>query len=285
MNFLQTAVLSAIAIGSVSASTDQAGFRAAVDNDNLETAATLWKQNMQLCSREIDYVIEKKPPGFLVDFIKAAGEENKLTLARVYEKTSEATKKALVTFEKASEVIKEVLDGIYFTDNDLAEVAPKHELTCVPNHFLDLVGRIKTPIIQEQAVSNGISKLFPRRTDCVNPLLAALEGSTSLSKGVKDTAIQAVFEWAAFYNIDAWIVRFSDHPAITSKVYGRALSSSWSIHDDESKVFPVLLEQANRDDLKAAMDSVHYIVAHPEARAAIKEALPKAKAGGTRIHK
>ena len=244
MNFLHAAVLSAIVIEYVSASADvKAQFRTAVDGNDVAKAAKVCKENKSLCSEEIDYVIERKPSEFVVGFIKAAGVVNRFTLASIYKKTS-ATK-------RASGFIEKVLDEIEFTDRDLAEVASQYEQVCVPQQFIELVSRIQNGEIQAYAVRVGISDLFPGHIDCIDPLLGALEDSTSLSKGVKDTTIQAIFNRAAYSRNSALVRRFCHHPAVTHEVYAEGIISSWTIYETENTVFPILLEEAERGDLEA----------------------------------
>ena len=354
MNFLHAAVLSAIVIEYVSASADvEAQFRTAVDDNDLATAATVCKENRSLCSKGIDYVIERKPFEFVVGFIKAAGEVNTFTLARVYKKTSEAVKnvldglsfsdydftkaegvnaptptrtkfysrtsgatwEALATIKKASELVKQtseeatkkaseeaikkaseaikkasgliekVLDGINFTDHDLAEVASKREQACVPQHFLGLISRIKSREVQAYAVRGGISNLFPEHMDCLDPLLDALEGSASVSDGLKKIAIQTVFEGATRSRKDDLVKRFYRHPAVTHEVYAEGLISSWNIDERQNMVFQILLEQADVGDLEAAKKSKRYESASALLHEAIKEGLPNAKLKGPRIRK
>ena len=201
MKLLYTVILSAIVMGYASASTDpQSQLRTAVDNDRLEEAVALCKQDRDIYDHEIDYVIAKKQPDFVVKFIKGAGEVNVFTLHMLYKKGS-------------FETIKKVLDESGFTDHDLTYLAEKTVVTCSPEKFLDLLGRIK-PELREHAVRKGFYNIFNSHRSCVDPLLTALESST-FDNRLKDAAIQEVFKEGAYHRQDEWVVPFLDHPAIT----------------------------------------------------------------------
>ena len=67
------------------------------------------------------------------------------------------------------------------------------------------------------AVSEGVINLFnAKKHDSVIPLINALESST-LSRNLKDAAIQEAFYQGARRGIKYIVEEFHEHPAITSE--------------------------------------------------------------------
>ena len=122
-------------------------------------------------------------------------------------------------YKKGSpETIQKVLDEGGFTDDDLADVATSIVVACSPKNFLDLLGRIKKPELQERAIRKGFQEIFNSHKNCVDPLLTALESST-FDKHLKNVAIQEIFRHGAYYRQREWVEPFLDHPAITPEVF------------------------------------------------------------------
>ena len=122
----------------------------------------------------------------------------------------------------------------------------------------------------------GIWDLFDeKRTECIDPLLTALEGKKFLSNRLKEIAIQAAFKAGAKHHNSTWVERFFDHPAVTPDVYANGLI--WSGDDNaQDPIFKWLLAEADRADLQALQSHEYYKYLSPEFRAAIEQALPKA---------
>ena len=145
-------------------------------------------------------------------------------------------------------------------------------MACSPTNFLDLLGRIKNPKTQEDAVGKGIFGTFDSsRYDCIDPLLDALENST-FDNHLKDVAIQKVFEWGAAFRQDNWVGRFLDHPAITPEVYANRLLAT-ARDEKQYTLFPILLKEADLEDLSAVMKNPNYKYVSKDVKTAIKKGL------------
>ena len=57
-----------------------------------------------------------------------------------------------------------------------------------------------------------------KRTECLDPLLNALEGNGSF-KHLKDVAIKEAFKSGSLHGNKSIVERFHDHPAVTPEVY------------------------------------------------------------------
>jgi len=159
----------------------------------------------------------------------------------------------------------------------------KPELLCSPETFLDRLVEVETPEGQESAVKMGIFKLFDsKRTDCIRPLLAALESRKLLSKRLKDIAIQEAFDWGARKHSEYWVKALYDNPAITSEVYASGLAGSGRLYAQDP-VFKWLLATASRKDLQAVRDSGEHLCGFEDFRVAFNEALSVAKSDKARV--
>ena len=63
----------------------------------------------------------------------------------------------------------------------------------------------------------GICFIY-KRTECLDPLLNALEGNESF-KHLKDVAIKKAFKSGSYHGNKSIVERFHDHPAVTSEDY------------------------------------------------------------------
>ena len=100
----------------------------------------------------------------------------------------------------------------------------------MPQRFTYLLNKIDDKKDQEWAVRNGVSALFDaNRTECLDPLLIALNEGTFLSKDLENVAIRGAFETASNYQDDRALFakRFFDHPAISAEDYSDALYRSY----------------------------------------------------------
>ena len=157
------------------------------------------------------------------------------------------------------------------------------ELLCAPKMFLDRLDEVRTPKGQESAVRIGIDRLFDsKRTDCIRPLLAALEGRELLSKRLKDIAIQEAFKNGAKKRSEYWVKDLYDDPAITPEVYASGLAfSGW--FEAQDPVFKWLLATASRKDLQAVRDNDDHLDGFEDFRVAFSEALSVAKPDKARV--
>ena len=142
-----------------------------------------------------------------------------------------------------------MLKKIKYDDDDLKDLTDyRPELAESHENFFKVIDKIKNPKNQELAVRDGVINLFnAKKHDSVIPLINALESST-LSRNVKDVAIQEAFYEGAGRGIKDIVEEFHEHPAITSREYANGLIDSWN--NDKLTVFPFLLAQADQGDLE-----------------------------------
>ena len=88
-----------------------------------------------------------------------------------------------------------------------------------------------------------------KRTECLDPLLDALEGNESF-KHLKDVAIKRAFKSGSYHGNKSIVERFHDHPAVTSEDYAHGLINS-GIESTQNPIFIFLLGEADQDDLNA----------------------------------
>ena len=94
---------------------------------------------------------------------------------------------------------------------------------CSPNDLFNLLGKIEKQEDQEEAIQDGVWNLFHhKRTECLDPLLDALEGNESF-KHLKDVAIKGAFKGGSYHGNKSIVERFYDHPAVTSEDYAEGL--------------------------------------------------------------
>jgi len=156
-------------------------------------------------------------------------------------------------------------------------------LICSPDDLVKLLGKIEKQEDQEGAIENGVRNLFHQDcTECLDPLLAALEGNGSL-KHLKDVATKTAFERGSSLDNQPIVERFYDHPAVTSEVFAKGLISS-GFQSIQEPIFAFLLAEADQDDLIAVKKDAHYKYSTSEGfKKVIDKALLIAKPGGTRF--
>ena len=88
-----------------------------------------------------------------------------------------------------------------------------------------------------------------KRTECLDPLLNALEGNESF-KHLKDVAIKRAFKSGSYHGNKPIVERFHDHPAVTSEDYAEGLINSGD-RSTQDPIFIFLLGEADQDDLNA----------------------------------
>ena len=146
--------------------------------------------------------------------------------------------------------------------NDLLrDVAYSADLACMPQRFTYLLKKIDNKEDQELAVRSGVDALFDKnKTECLDPLLSALNEGTFLSKDLENIAIRQAFRSASSYTDDRALLakRFFDHPAISAKDYSDALYDSYRNGGKTKELFYWLLARADRQDLEAVKKE-HYI--------------------------
>ena len=150
-----------------------------------------------------DHVVMKGVE-FIVGFINQVEDAKRPTLAAL--------------FIKRPDKVDEVLKKIEYNDDDLMDLTDyRPELAESHEGFFKVIDKIKNPENQELAVRCGVINLFnAKKHDSVIPLINALESST-LSRNVKDAAIQQAFYEGATRGIKDIVEKFHEHPAITSE--------------------------------------------------------------------
>lgn len=268
MKFLNTAILSAIFVKYVTATTFGEIKLADAISDDLETAVKLYEQYLHLQDEITIHVIKSKQPSFVVDFVKQTKQVNGFTLAALYENGPEAT------IECAHKEIE-------FSQSDLINAASEPGLACQPQKYIALLDKITTSKGQESAVEVGVRELFTEeRTNCINPLLSALRSKEFLSERLEDIAIQTTFKSGAKTRNVLMVKTFYAHPAITPEVYADVLLVPGMLNLLDP--FSVrLLRAADRDDLQVVRDK--YGGESSYFRRVIKEAFATAEPGGTRL--
>ena len=147
MKFLQAAVLSVISMGYVIASNfSEIEFGDALGSGDFETVIRLCKQDKSVCEKGTTYVLGKKSPSFIADFIIQTNQASARTLEELCDKRS-------------NETIKKVLDKVDFPQEDLVDFAPSCQVACRTEAFLALLNKISKPEDQESVVEKGIERL------------------------------------------------------------------------------------------------------------------------------
>jgi len=167
------------------------------------------------------------------------------------------------------------------SQGDLVIAVSRPESMCSPDDLFNLLGKIEKQEDQKRAIQDGVMHLFPERTECLDPLLDALEGNASL-KYLKDVVIKQAFGWGSAWRNKSIVERFHDHAAVTSKDYAWGLINSENNSSTQDPVFIFLLGEADQDDLNAVKENWSYEDASDEFKEAIENALLIAKPGETR---
>ena len=95
------------------------------------------------------------------------------------------------------QLIDKVFGMVKPSNNLLRDVAASADLACIPQRFTYLLNKIDDKEDQERAVEYGVFALFSEnKTECLDPLLTALNEGTFLSKDLENIAIRKAF-WAA----------------------------------------------------------------------------------------
>ena len=242
-----------------------------IDRVDFETFGDICWDNRRLGEEGLIYMVETKSSAFIINVIKNADPTVELRILPVLlSKGSKAT-------------IEEVFKEGAVSQDDLVHAAQYTEMASSPERFVDLLGRIETPENQEMAVAKGIWGLFDEgRTDCIDPLLTALEDSKFLNRDLKNIAIQAVFSAGAFYGNEIWTKGFYNHPLITSETYADGLIQAGQ-SDVNNPVFKWLLATAGQDDLLAVKKQENYGGLGKDFVNAVEQALSSAKPGKARL--
>ena len=271
MKLLSITTLAALTVTCITASSViRARFNEAAD---LAREVELFQGDWQINEERIDYIFENTSSKFILNFIEQTKGSCFRILSNLHEK---ATK----------EIIEEVLEKIKFSDDVLSYAASSPKLACSPKEFISLLNRITTPKVQEHAVEKGIQTLFyNKRTECIEPLLTALEGEEFLHKNLHGLAIRSVFEHALCCHNIFVMEDVYDHPTITPVIYANALFK-FLIPDPQCPVFGSLLSKADLGDLEVldTIDDYHkYARRNPKFDSLIKKTKEVAKPAGTRL--
>ena len=241
MNILRVLVLFAIFLKCVVASGDDVGvrFKEAVDKEDFE-----WlNENFERWERRKD----------LLDDVIAKGAGVTVWLIQKVESAKRCVLAAL--FDKGEGMIDGVLEGIEYEDDDLYNLTSfRPELAGSPEKFFNVLGKIKKPWNQDEAVRGGVSSLFAAMSpDLVVPLVNALGEEKFKSDRLKEEAIRWAFFEGARRGNRGIVELYCEHPAITSERYVSGLYWSWK-DGKPNQVFQFLLEQADQGDLDKAKE-------------------------------
>ena len=159
---------------------------------------------------ELNYVVDTKDQEFIFEFAKQAKVGNSALLVALHRK-------------KSHEMIEEAFKVFEFDQDDLSEAASDLELMCSPDDLVNLLGKIEKQEDQEGLFEMVLwSLLVSERTECLEPLLNALDGNESF-KHLKDVAIKEAFDERISYGNKSIVERLYDHPAVTSEDYAEGL--------------------------------------------------------------
>ena len=272
MKILQAAVLSALCVGYVPAShlgyVGHLGLYRAIDEERLDIAVELVKQDEALGEIGVRHVIRKDDPGLISSFVNQTNQANASTLKELWRKRS------IATFEK-------VLEKVDFPQQALIDLGSSYEVGYHLEKFLLLLNKIVKPEDQEKTVEKAIEQLVEKYTD-TSPLLDALKGKTFRSERLEHLAIQKAFMEKAKKGIAGFLPEnICNHAAITPELYADALikTAEWWKHHPMREF---LLEQADRYDLETLKEKGGYAGLNAEFRDAIEEALETVEPGRVR---
>jgi len=245
-------------------------FHQAVGKGDMTTTVQLYSSIFGYWEEKLDYIVGKKDQDFIFEFARKVKSAKADLLA------------ALHRNKKPREMIEKALQVLELSQYDLVGAASKLELMCFPKDLFYLLDRIEERKDQERAISDGVGYLFiNNRTECLEPLLIALEGSGSL-KHLRDVAVKKVFEKGSERGNMMIVKRFYDDPAITSKDYALGVINA-GYESMQNPIFNFLLGEADKDDLNAVKEHKYYAARPKEFKDAIDKALLSAKPGGDRL--
>lgn len=217
-------------------------FEEVVDAGNSEMAVEVYNQSESIQREGIDYVIQTSAPSFIARFIGRTNSTGRKTLLEL-------------CGERSWEVIMHVLEHVEFPPQSLSYAISEPDIFCHKEKVIYLLGKLKRPEDLKDAIQCGISALFcDDQTEQIPKMIEFLEGHTMLGVNLGDAAIQATFKEGAEKHDKMWIDSFKGHPAIDSETYGDALVYAWR-RDPVASFFEELLNEANMNDLEAALSS------------------------------
>jgi hypothetical protein len=100
----------------------------------------------------------------------------------------------IILIHAEQSLIDKVFGALKPSNDLLKNVARSADLVCMPKGFAYLLNKIDNNSDQEGAVEKGVWALFyGNKTECLDPLLHALEEGTFLNKDLEDIAIRKAF--------------------------------------------------------------------------------------------
>ena len=175
-------------------------------------------------------------------------------------------------------LIDKVFDKLDFPDSFLTSVASRVDLTCVPDRYVYLLKKITDKAKREEAVKGGVLALFQgSKTECLDPLISALESTPTWGTAVKNIAIRTAFNLAPDHGINqgVWAKRFFDHPAVSAVDYSHALYNAYKDWTPHNELFYWLVVRADRQDLEEVMRTSLFPGINPSfAKLSIKSTSP-----------
>ena len=232
-------------------------FKNAVDEGDLETVVDMCRQGI---ISNVNYVIEKAAPNFIINFIKQFNLIGKCVLAE------------LCTV-RSMEVIKQVNDQVEFPQTSLIYAASEPVVFCSPERMNYFLTKMRYPESVRRTIREGIWILFnDGQTHQIPSTLHFFEGRILLGVSLRNIAIQSVFLEGAGRHDKGWISYCEEHPAIDSMTYGDALVYAGK-KGLQTLFFQRLLTNADGGDLNAALSSKIEGSRDEEFRAVIETAL------------
>jgi len=166
----------------------------------------------------------------------------------------------------------------------LTHAASDPKLICSPDDLINLLGKMKNQRHQVKAIEDGVWHLFGnKRTECLDPLLNALEGNESF-KYLKGIAIKRAFREGYDRGNKPIVERLYDNSAVTSDDYAQGLIHS-GIRSTQDPTFIFLIGEADQGDLNAVKKQWLYEDRSNDFKKALEDALLTAMPGGDRLNR
>jgi len=256
-------------------SPDTSGFKSAIEKGDVEAAKVIFDKGNEE---------EKKYYG---EYLISLGRERLVGLIKRSSGNDKYWLLSIIMLYAEEGLINEVFKEVEPSDVAWIVIACNADLACAPAKFINILKRITGRRWQKEAVKGGVEKLFDsNKTECINPLLSALESNTSLDQEVKDSAVKYAFLKASLHATDnraaSLAKAYYNHSAILAGNYSDALYLFYEKEDSKHELFYWLLKEADIGDLEAVKNNEEWKYMFNEFKEAINEALKTAKPAGTR---
>ena len=176
---------------------------------NFETVIRLCERDKSVCEKGTTYVLEKKAPSFIADFITKTNQANAGTLKELW--------------YKPVEIVEQVLEKVNFPQQVLVDFPSSYNVVYYSEKFPVLLSKIVEPGDQEEVVEKFIERLADEGFS-TSPLLNALKGKTFRSERLEYLATQKAFMGGVKRNrVYPRPENICEHAAITPELYADAL--------------------------------------------------------------